>query len=93
MNQEKITKHQVFYNGRWVDKANFRVFVYSESEQKLVKSYEEYEAAITSGLWYAEKDRIITPKKTRKKNVTTLEMKTEEISPDELTEMVNDPNN
>lgn len=44
---------QVEYQGRWVDKAHFRAFVYNEKEQKLAGSHEEYEKLISSGLWFS----------------------------------------
>lgn len=60
MNQEKPKKVcQVFYNNRWVDKNNFRAFVYNGSEQKLAESYKEYEDLIASGLWFSKKDQTI----------------------------------
>lgn len=50
---------QVYYDGRWVSKENFRVFVYNEAGmQKLVNSYDEYEKALATGIWYAQKDKI-----------------------------------
>lgn len=42
------------YLGRIVTKENFRVVVYSPDGQKrLVKSWNEFEAAMASGLWFA----------------------------------------
>lgn len=59
MNQQKaknIHEGQVLYLGRWVDRKNFRVFVYNEKdEQKLANSYDEFESLTGSGLWYASK--------------------------------------
>lgn len=49
---------QVFYQGRWVDKENFRAFVYSADSQKLANSYQEYHQLIESGLWFSSKDEI-----------------------------------
>lgn len=44
------------YLGRIVDKNHFRTFVYGPNgEQKLVESWEAYEAAMQSGVWFAEK--------------------------------------
>ena len=64
MNQEK-TKNaaQVFYNDRWVDKEYFRAFVYKETEQKLARSYKEYENLIASGLWFDSKEKAMEVKK------------------------------
>lgn len=66
MNQEKHkNKPQVFYNDKWVDKEHFRAFVYRENEQKLAKSYKEFEDLIASGLWFDSKDKSIVAVKKR----------------------------
>lgn len=45
------------YKGRMVDKNNFRAFVYgAKGERKLVESWDEFEAKMQSGLWFASKD-------------------------------------
>ena len=44
---------QVLYLGRWVSREHFKVFVYNKTDKKLVKSYDEYCKAISSGLWQA----------------------------------------
>lgn len=42
------------YLGRIVDKEYFRVVVYGPNgEKRLVKSWDEYEAAMQSGIWFA----------------------------------------
>lgn len=46
---------QVEYLGRWVDKDSFRTFVYNQEDQLLVKSWEEYQEVIASGLWFSSK--------------------------------------
>lgn len=47
----------VSYCGRKVPKENFRAFVYSlNDEQMLVNSWDEYEKAISSGIWFPTKD-------------------------------------
>lgn len=70
MDQTKSkNSQQVFYQGRWVSKQNFRVFVYNSSAQKLVNSYEEYEKLIHDGSWYSSKEELlkkIPPIKARK---------------------------
>jgi len=59
MNQLKQTeKPQVFYQGRWVNKENFRAFVYSANDKKLANSYDEFSKLIESGLWFASKDEV-----------------------------------
>lgn len=63
MNQEKkSTTPQVFYNDRWVDRDHFTAFVYSATEQRLAKSYKEYETYIATGLWFDTKDKAIDTK-------------------------------
>lgn len=45
------------YLGRIVSKEDFRVFIYSpEGTQKLVESWNEYEASMQSGLWFATRE-------------------------------------
>ena len=51
---------QVFYQSRWVNRDNFRVFVYSETEQKLVNSYQEYSDLIESGVWFSTQEEVGT---------------------------------
>lgn len=62
---------QVMYQGRWVRKDHFRVFVYNENEQKLANSFDEYTKLIESGLWFSCKEDIgkedKPPKPSRKK--------------------------
>ncbi len=61
VNQSKlkdIKDDQFEYLGRWVDKKDFRAFVYDDKgEQKLADSYNEYELMISSGLWFSEKPK------------------------------------
>jgi hypothetical protein len=53
MNQEKKSNSpQVFYNDRWVDRNHFTAFVYKDAEQRLAKSYKEYQDLIATGLWF-----------------------------------------
>jgi hypothetical protein len=90
MNQEKSSKpQQVFYINRWVDKQNFRVFVYNEAGQRLANSYEEYEKLIMSGLWFSEKDKL-SPKKGRKPRLKTLNSVDTEV--EEPEEILSEPN-
>jgi hypothetical protein len=63
-----INKHegQFDYLGRWVDKHNFRAFVYnSKGEEKLANTYQEFAALISSGIWFDRKP-IPTPKAATK---------------------------
>jgi hypothetical protein len=69
MNQSKKTHvAQVYYDGRWVSRNNFRVFVYNKDGQKLAKSYDEYLKLIESGLWFSSRDE----KETIEPNVVKL---------------------
>jgi hypothetical protein len=53
---KKSNDDQVLYQGRWVDKSSFRVFVYNEKgDEKLAPSYPEFESLIASGIWFASK--------------------------------------
>lgn len=45
------------YLGRIVDKKNFRAFIYGPNgEQRLAESWEEFEANMQSGVWFATKE-------------------------------------
>ena len=49
----------VLYDGRMVARDSFCAFVYGvNNKTKLVKSYTDYEAAISSGIWFENKDKI-----------------------------------
>lgn len=55
-------KDKVLYLGRMVDKLTFRAFVYgADNTQKLAKSWIEFQALVSSGLWFAERpeDRVV----------------------------------
>jgi hypothetical protein len=58
---------QFQYLDRWVDKKNFRAFVYDrKGNEKLANSFDEFESLIASGLWFASKciahDKVRKPK-------------------------------
>lgn len=65
---------QVLYDGRWVDREHFVVFVYNSTGQKLVKSYKDFMDAITSGSWFATKDDVKKAQDTEN-NVVTIKHK------------------
>ncbi len=45
------------YLGRIVEKKNFRAFIYGPNgEQRLAESWEEFEANMQSGVWFASKE-------------------------------------
>jgi hypothetical protein len=61
MDQSKRFKKEVVqvpYMGRWVPKDQFRAYVYSESEQKLADSWDEFQRLIASGLWFESKEAV-----------------------------------
>ncbi len=44
---------EVIYNGRIVDKKHFRVYIFGhEGQKKLVNNYDEYEAHLSTGVWF-----------------------------------------
>ncbi len=54
--KKNFHENQAMYLSRWVDKSNFRAFVYNEKgDQKLANSYPEFESLTSSGIWFAEK--------------------------------------
>jgi len=69
MNQRKNSaSEQVQYQGRWVSKNNFRVFVYGlEDKKKIVNSYDDYLKALESGDWFASKVEAIPKLKVARK--------------------------
>ena len=56
--QSESENPQVLYDGRWVSRENFRVFVYQGENQKLVNSYDEFKELIEGGLWFANKEGV-----------------------------------
>jgi hypothetical protein len=68
------------YLGRIVSKKNFRAFIYGENGvSKLVNSWDEFEAHMATGIWFALKEDAVNripvekPKRVKKENVRTLE--------------------
>jgi hypothetical protein len=71
---------QFLYCGRWVDKKNFRAFVYGKDISTVANSYEDYLALIATGLWFDKplKDEVTNNgtsksdgKAVRKRRVST----------------------
>lgn len=61
---------EVIYNGKRIFKHQFRAFIYGvEGQSKLVNSWDEYEANLSSGVWFASIDAIPKAKPQRKKPV------------------------
>ncbi len=52
---------QVLYDGRWVDREHFCVYVYNSTGIKLVKSYDEFCDVLSSGAWFATKEDALKP--------------------------------
>lgn len=49
---------QVIYLGRSIARDGFRTFIYgSNGVKKLVKSWDEFEAHMASGIWFDTKDK------------------------------------
>lgn len=69
---KKDQRKQVFYNGIWIEKELFRTFVYNQKGQKLVNSWDEYQDALASGLWFetqeCKPEEIKQPKKGKLKH-------------------------
>lgn len=53
---------QVLYLGRWVSREHFCAFIYNNTGEKLVKSYDEFSELISSGIWFAERKNDACPK-------------------------------
>lgn len=61
---------QVVYLGRSIAKEGFRAFVYgAEGQKKLMNSWNEFEAAMASGLWFATKEDAIEPKPVEEQKI------------------------
>lgn len=64
---------QFEYLGKWVNKNHFRAFVYNQNhEEKLADSYDEFEALISSGIWFATKELASEASKERKQKNGTV---------------------
>ncbi len=49
---------QVFYQNRWVNRKDFRAFVYTADQKKLANSYKEYCDLIESGIWFSTQEEV-----------------------------------
>ena len=66
-NDSDAYKDQFFYLNRWVDKNNFRAFVYDkDGNEKLANSYDEFERLTHSGIWFSSKEMNLSSKKVKK---------------------------
>lgn len=75
----------VRYLDRIVSKENFRTFVYGKKgEKKLVKSWEEYNLVIQSGIWFSKIEDYQENKKVKQMEIE----KKEEVPTDLTDEMV-----
>jgi hypothetical protein len=70
------SKKQVMYLNRWVDREFFCAFVYDKhKQQKLAKTFDEFESLIGSGIWFDSIDNIPkedAPKIRKSKNVSAI---------------------
>ena len=78
------------YLGRIVDKEHFRTNVYAmDGSKKVVDSWDEYEKAMESGLWYSTiedaKSRVPVekPKRAKKSRATEFEQAMDELKESE----------
>lgn len=56
------------YQGRLVSKENFRAFIYAPGgHQRLVESWDEFEASMQSGLWFATREEVAEASKPKPK--------------------------
>jgi hypothetical protein len=66
------------YLGRIVEKEHFRVFIYgANGEKKLVESWDQFEASMQSGIWFAtsedaEKSKLPIDKPKHKSKSKTI---------------------
>jgi hypothetical protein len=59
------------YLGRPVSKENFRAFIYApDGRQRLVESWDEFEANMQSGVWFATRNDAIVSKQSAPKPKT-----------------------
>jgi hypothetical protein len=77
---------QVLYQGRWVSREHFCAFVYNKEGQKLAKSYAEFSALISSGLWSANP---IKPNR----NESEIVSQSDNFNPEELEEALESESN
>ena len=58
------------YLDKIVDKKNFRVFVYGFNNLKmLVETWEAYQSAMKTGLWFAKEEDVKSTEKVKSKRV------------------------
>lgn len=58
----------VLYDNRIIPKEGFRAFIYGfDGKTKLVNSWQEFEKEMSSGLWFASKDKVPRREKHKKK--------------------------
>ncbi len=57
------------YLGKIVSKKHFRTFIYSiDGSKKLVESWDEYQAHVETGIWFAvNEERVIVKEKEKNK--------------------------
>ncbi len=60
-------ENEVVYNGQRILKHQFRAFIYGhEGQKKLVNSWDEFEAHLSTSLWFkSHEDSIPTPTKKK----------------------------
>jgi hypothetical protein len=57
---------QFQYQGRWVNKDQFRAFVYDKKgKEKLANSYAEFIALTNSGIWFEDRQKASNARKQK----------------------------
>lgn len=80
------------YLGRIVDKKNFRAFIYgANGTRRLVESWEEFEANMQTGIWFATaKDAIVEDVKPARKTRTKQKPKAQPEPVEEVEDVLPD---
>lgn len=73
------------YLGHVVSKNHFRVFIYAvDGCKKLVNSWDEFESAMESGLWFATKEEAIASIPVEKPKRGRKPFKESELKPEQV---------
>jgi hypothetical protein len=76
--EQHMQQGSVFYNGRHVPIDGFRTYIYGNAGQKkLVNSWDEFQAHVSTGMWFALKNEVNIKhiKNTRKKETPPSQIK------------------
>lgn len=88
LKDEMMEGSPAIYLGRLVSKENFRAFIYAPNGgQRLVESWEEFEANMQSGVWFATPEdaqasiAVVEEEKPKAKPRPSRAKKVEEVAP------------